>query len=288
MGSPAVEATDQETSNANSPQRIQRLVAAAKEQQPTHTPMASIEQSPRFQKRSPDVEGKARQVAIRDADKAMMEKFVSDLENPEHTTDPVTLCRVNGALILVDGHHRLDAYRLAGRNDIPSRVLETTESEAHTLASVMNGYSTTVPRGNEERGETAWREVLDKYDGESWEDGWSARQLAKVMGVGSKTVDRMVKARKAHGDGADHMTWKQARASEFEREYSSRDKVAGWISAIDKINAQSEHEVEVIIELVRQCNEVYAGREEMADKFAAYLDDPKAFRDYHDEALSSF
>lgn len=278
----------QQTMKTNSPQRIHELVVMAKSQEATLTPLADIEQSPRFQTRKPSVERKAGRIAIRDADKAMMEKLVSDLQNPNHTTDPVTLCRVDERLIIVDGHHRLDAYRQAGRCDIPSRVIETTEQEAQTLAAIMNGYSTTVPRGPEEQAEIAWREVVSKHDGEKWEGGWSARQLAKAVGVSPKTIDRMVLARKAHKDEAECMTWRQARRSENQREYSSRDRVAGWIKLVDRIDIQDDHETEVLVELVRQCAAVYEGREEMAERFAVFLDDPKAFQSYCSEALTEF
>ena len=273
----------------NQQQRLTELQHQSKVGPHQEVALTDIHQLPMYQTRNPSAENAVSMKAIQDKETAMMEEMIADLKAEErHTVDPVTLCNVEGRLVVVDGHHRIDACRRASRELIPARILEATEAEALLLATTLNNHSTVVPQGQEERAEKAWKAMLHHYDGERWDEGWSARRFAKFIGVGSKTMDRMVKARQECGEEATNLTWRQARASHVSREFSTVDKLCGWLTCFDKVNPQSEHELEVFIELIRARQSEYCNREELAERFAALHDDPKAFQEHLAQQLHEF
>lgn len=254
------------------------LIAQSKSLPPKNLKLSDIQQLPRFQKRTASsTENKATRTAISEKKAEVVSKLIADLKsNPKHHSEPVTVCKVGDELILVDGHHRYQSYGAARRDTVPARVLECSESEAHMLATMLNTYNSTIPVGREERSEMVWREVARLHDGIKWPDKLSSRKMADLVGLSTKTVDRMVVARKKHGEDAVGLTWKQARRDTQERHYSSEERLVGWLTTLDKINAESDHEIEVLIELIRAWKQEYCSKEELAERFVPLLEDPEA------------
>lgn len=269
--------------------RVRALIAQTKSQAPITLPLSDIEQHRTFQKRTAGTESTAQRNAIREKEVEVVKKLTADLSSsPDHHAEPVTVCDVGGRLILVDGHHRYDSYRAARRETLPARVIECAESEAHLLATLLNSYNATIPLGSEEKSQMIWREVVRLHDGTKWAEEFSARRLAGFMGIAPKTVDRMVSARVELGEDAVQMTWKQARQSNTAREYSTKERLVGWLTTLEKINAESEHEQEVLIELFRAWNQEWVSKEELAERFESYLENPAAFKQYLEVDASSF
>lgn len=269
--------------------RVRALIAQTKSQTPITLPLRDIDQHRTFQKRAAGTEATAQRNAIREKEVEVVKKLTADLSaSPEHHAEPVTVCDVGGRLILVDGHHRYESYKAARRETLPARVIDCAESDAHLLATLLNSYSATIPLGNEEKSQMIWREVVRLHDGTKWAEGFSARRLAGFMGVAPKTVDRMVSARVELGEDAAQMTWKQARQTNTAREYSTKERLVGWLTTLEKINAESEHEQEVLIELYRAWNQDWISKEELAERFESYLENPAAFKQYLEEDVSSF
>jgi len=289
--------------------RVRALIAQTKSQTPITLPLSDIEQHRTFQKRAAGTESTAQRNAIREKEVEVVKKLTADLSaSPDHHAEPVTVCDVGGRLILVDGHHRYESYRAAQRETLPARVIECAESEAHLLATLLNSYNATIPLGNEEKSQMIWREVVRLHDGTKWAEGFSARRLAGLMGIAPKTADRMVSARVELGEDAVQMTWKQARQSNTAREYSTKERLvgcvlrskggssyrvlsslkSGWLTTLEKINAESEHEQEVLIELFRVWNQEWVSKEELAERFESYLENPAAFKQYLEDDVSSF
>lgn len=269
--------------------RVRALIAQTKSQTPITLPLSDIEQHRTFQKRAAGTESTAQRNAIREKEVEVVKKLTADLSaSPDHHAEPVTVCDVGGRLILVDGHHRYESYRAAQRETLPARVIECAESEAHLLATLLNSYNATIPLGNEEKSQMIWREVVRLHDGTKWAEGFSARRLAGLMGIAPKTADRMVSARVELGEDAVQMTWKQARQSNTAREYSTKERLVGWLTTLEKINAESEHEQEVLIELFRVWNQEWVSKEELAERFESYLENPAAFKQYLEDDVSSF
>lgn len=253
------------------------LIAQSKSLPPENLKLSDIQQRSDFQKRSASTENKATRSAIREKEAEVVSKLIADLKaSPKHQSEPVTVCKVDGELILVDGHHRYQSYAAAQRDTIPARVLGCSESEAHMLATMLNTYNSTIPVGKEERHQMVWREVTRLHDGVEWSGNLSARKMADLTGLSPKTLDRMVVARKKHGEDAVRLTWKQARRDTQERCYSSEERLVGWLTTLDKINAESDHEIEVLIELIRAWKQEYCSKEELAERFVPLLEDPEA------------
>ena len=108
------------------------------------------------------------------------------------------------------------------------------------------------------------------------------------MDVAPKTIDRMVVALRKHGGEATGMAWKDARTNHESRIRTTEEKLCGWIANIDRVNIQDDHELEVLIELIRTRHQEYGAKEKLAERFAALHDDPKAFSKYLEEQIGEF
>lgn len=97
---------------------------------------------------------------------------------------PVLLRREAGRLVLVDGHHRLEAARQSGQRQIEARVACVDGREGLLLALEANGAHG-KPLTRCERREAAMRLLADA----EWRQ-WSDREIARRCGVSSMSVGR--------------------------------------------------------------------------------------------------
>lgn len=70
--------------------------------------------------------------------RAHVVKLVRTLEAGGEPLEPVKVARIGKALWLVDGHHRLEAHREAGRETIRAQVARMSLQEARDAARVAN------------------------------------------------------------------------------------------------------------------------------------------------------
>ncbi|WP_067340729.1 ParB N-terminal domain-containing protein [Stappia indica] len=117
---------------------------------------------------------------------------------------PVTVRVVGSRFILIDGHHRHEAYRRSpDRRDIPVRYFEGSPEEA-VLAAARANTRAVLPMDNRQRQDLAWRLTLYRR--------YSKRQIAEASGVSHAQVAIMRKVMKALGEQAHEFTrWWQAR-----------------------------------------------------------------------------
>lgn len=74
--------------------------------------------------------------------------------------DPVLVMLLDDTFVLLDGHHRLEAYRRSkDRTDIPVTVFQGSVDEAVLTAAKANTQSV-LPMDNRQRQNLAWRLVL--------------------------------------------------------------------------------------------------------------------------------
>ena len=97
---------------------------------------------------------------------------------------PVDVLEVEGIFYLVDGHHRLKAYREAGKARISVNPLTCTVREAMGVAGETNRKAA-LPNSAQERGEFAWKIVSL---GPDW---MTIPDTANAAGIGTATVERM-------------------------------------------------------------------------------------------------
>lgn len=79
-------------------------------------------------------------------DQTNLNRIVRTLEAGGAARDPIRVARVGAALYLVDGFHRLEAYRRMGKPTIPAMVAKMSKTEARDYARASNamngkGYS---------------------------------------------------------------------------------------------------------------------------------------------------
>ncbi len=139
--------------------------------------------------------------------RGMSERHISDLVRAIQNAgevDPVTVMQIGQRVILIDGHHRIEAYQQAGRtSDIPVRYFGGTLEEAVLEAGQANSKAK-LPMTSQERHDYAWRLVLlGKH---------SKADIARASGISSSSVANMRRVRKELGDHAvEYRSWWQAR-----------------------------------------------------------------------------
>ncbi|WP_181181300.1 ParB N-terminal domain-containing protein [Mesorhizobium sp. B1-1-5] len=118
--------------------------------------------------------------------------------------DPVTVMMVGKRAILIDGHHRVEAYSAAKwSHAVPVRYFEGTPEEAVLAAGEANSKAK-LPMDNTDRQNFAWRLVLI--------DRHSIAKVARASGISPAQVTIMRRAKKTLGEEAgDHGSWFRAR-----------------------------------------------------------------------------
>lgn len=162
--------------------------------------------------------------------------LASTVLNNGRALDPVLLWQPigepeGGKLILLDGWHRLAAYRAAKwTGDIPALIL-TGDRRAALLAALGSNSRFVLPMTRDERMDAAWRLVREPV-----EPRFKVREVAAFSGVGRRTVDQMRKrwAEMKTADTAPTGEWWQDR----------RDRPQGDEELDDMTDAQRRAEVE--------------------------------------------
>jgi len=107
--------------------------------------------------------------------------------------DPILVARIDGVLKLIDGHHRLFAYRSAGRTHIPARIRGSTERQAFVVSKAANCDGVKLRMHNEQLKEGAWQYLAlkTKRGKRDLPKGVSLRGIGRTFGIGHDTVARM-------------------------------------------------------------------------------------------------
>jgi hypothetical protein len=131
--------------------------------------------------------------------------------------EPILVFPVADKYYVMDGHHRLAAYRTAEwEGDIPAMVFEGSLDEA-VREALRRNTKNQLPMTAKDRNAAAWRLVKLGKPGD-WPD--SISEIAELCGVGTSTVERMRAAWTELHNGPyeriEDLSWKQA-----------RDKLAG-------------------------------------------------------------
>lgn len=205
-------------------------------QSPVLTPVSALKVDPAFQPRS------EAPLAYRDRGRwaetsaAHVSLLRSRLAAGSTTElDPILVARLPEGLYVVDGHHRLRAYRLAGRDHIPSRLLDVTREGAVMVSKLVNFGSEKLPMLRQQAAEACWQYLaLVTVRGRLRPP--STRAMAAQFGISHQTVATMCRrlpdvdpaeyAAAACDPGTGWPLWKHARGNSFRVEESlSPDKL---------------------------------------------------------------
>ena len=194
--------------------------------------------------------------------RAMDERHVSELVRAikaAGSLDPVTVLQAGEEAVLVDGHHRVEAYKRAKQiADIPVRYFEGTPQEA-VLESGQANSKAKLPMATWERMNLAWRLVVMK--------GYSKEEIAASAGVSTSQVATMRKVLKKLGEGAAaHRSWLLARRaaegedvemSDDEREEWKKEQADRWA---DRLQKEFGNKLSSNLEITAMALATYFGR----------------------------
>jgi hypothetical protein len=137
---------------------LMRLLA----QEPRAIPLGDIRTDPRLQARDESlVPSRFRPAYQRESEKQVAMLCATLLASVKVQLTPILLACIDGLLYVIDGHHRIAAYRKAKREAIPAQVAEMTWIEAAITSKAANclNHSTLAPYA-EERKEWAWQYIM--------------------------------------------------------------------------------------------------------------------------------
>jgi uncharacterized ParB-like nuclease family protein len=189
-----------------------------------HLPLASLKTDDALQPRE------ARMVPFRDQARVerRSEEHIGTMRlalEAAHSIElePVLVADVAGVLYVVDGHHRLKAYRRAQRETIPARVMPLSKLEAVMVSKLVNCAERALEMHKEQRLDAAWQYLaaVTRQGAAGLPEGDSCKKVAGRFGIGHGTVHRMlqkmpkVNPRDWHGAALDSGTgfprWRKVR-----------------------------------------------------------------------------
>jgi uncharacterized ParB-like nuclease family protein len=151
--------------------------------------------------------------------------------------EPVLVAEVDGALFVVDGHHRLNAYKRAKRGTIPARVYPMDRQRAVLVSKLVNCTDRALEMHSEQKLDAAWQYLasLTRRGAHGLPKGESCKTVAGRFGIGHGSVHRMLKKmpevnpRDWQGDALDAGTgfprWRKVReaGSDWQQDLSEMD-----------------------------------------------------------------
>lgn len=142
--------------------------------------------------------------------------------------DPVTVMVVGKRFILIDGHHRTEAYTVARWAErVPVQYFEGSPEDALLVAGEANSKAK-LPMDNTDRQNFAWRLVLI--------DRHSISKIARASGTSGAQVTIMRRAKKTLGEQAgDHVSWFRARLAANGKDYvhnKDDDERGQWMQQV--------------------------------------------------------
>jgi hypothetical protein len=204
---------------------------------------------------------------------------LSKLLKSTEDLDPVTVMVVGNHFILIDGHHRHEAYRRSpDRRDIPVRYFEGTPEKAVLEADRANTRAF-LPMDNRQRQNRAWRLTRSGF--------YSKREIAEASGISHAQVAIMRKVMKTLGEQAhDFDRWWQARRAadgKCNEDMSEEDREM-WIEEqaqayADRLAKEFSTKLARNPEIAARALEHYFGRKlpdllrELLDRTGEVLDD---------------
>jgi len=190
-------------------------------------PIKDIKTDTRLQPRNIDlVTGKHRGPEEKRTENHIYNLFELLQGSKQKQLTPIVLTTINEALIVIDGHHRLEAYKKAKRNEIPATILNLDLKQSYLRARTANAEERALPMHREQSNEAAWQIVLDLTNGGANDlpKPNSIRTIANSVNASKSTVGKMIpKAQQWNGKwkldfseaACDEMTgypyWKYAR-----------------------------------------------------------------------------
>lgn len=153
--------------------------------------------------------------------------------------EPLLVARIDGRLLVVDGHHRLEAYRLAGRETMPARVMPMEHRNAVMVSKLVNCSGRALEMHAEQKRDAAWQYMaaITRHGAVGLPNCESLRTIAGRFGISKDTAQRMLRMlpkvnpkdwrNEAHDPGTGFPRWRYV-----------REVGAGWQDMKNKMTAE--------------------------------------------------
>jgi len=134
------------------------------------------------------------------SDNSHVDKLAAHLKDPEADLDPITVLHVNGQNIVIDGHHRLKAYKKAKNKSVPVRYYTKGPLEALVEAGKEN-VKDRLQMSHAEKSQRAWDLVRSGLP-------LTVKQIQQASGRSKRTVasmrEQLKKYQQAGKDAPEH------------------------------------------------------------------------------------
>lgn len=175
-------------------EKLESLLAEWRTIEPQQTTIGRIREVEAFQPRN------TRLAPFRDRGRleSASEQHVADLASKlcdGRDLDPLLVANIRGTLYLIDGHHRLRAYRRERRRSVPVRIRDSTKAEAIMASKAVNCDGVKLPMHPEQQREAAWQYLAMRTDQgrRTLPEGESLRSIGRTFGTSKDTVAAMLR-----------------------------------------------------------------------------------------------
>lgn len=175
-------------------EKLQALLAQWRTLVPQQVALGKLKTDPKFQPRDASLATFRDRGRLEEESRRHVEQLARALYGGAEL-EPLLVARIEGKLVVVDGHHRLMAYRRERRQSAPVRILETTEKQALLVSKLVNCGGAKLPMHAEQQRECAWQYLayLTLRGCLPLPDGNSTRSLGAAFGVSHDTIHKMLR-----------------------------------------------------------------------------------------------
>jgi uncharacterized ParB-like nuclease family protein len=225
-------------------QALQQLQVAEAQ----HLPLAALKTDDTFQPRVARLVPFKEQGGVEARSDELIGNMRLTLEAAQHIQlEPILVADVDGVLFVIDGHHRLKAYRRARRETMPARVLPMDRRLAALVSKLVNAAGRALPMHKAQQLDAAWQYMaaVTRQGAEGLPVGESLRTIVGRFSIGYGTAQRMlrkmpeVNPRDWNSEALDAGTgWPRWRYV--------REAGAGWRDMKEKMDVEqiTQHEAE--------------------------------------------
>jgi len=236
-------------------ERLEALLAEWRATPPLQVSLGSIRQADAYQPRNLRLAPYKHRGRLEEASAEHVADLAAKLGDGRDL-DPLLVARIDGALYLIDGHHRTKAYRRVSRSSAPARIRDCTESEALMASKAVNCDGVKLPMHVEQRREAAWQylAMLTAKGCRTVPEGASLRAVARIFGTSKDTVARMVKklaqvnprdySPEACDPGTGWPQWKHVKGNTFRDAFLDQPADARLAHRAEKLATKLGREIE--------------------------------------------
>ncbi|WP_159016613.1 ParB/RepB/Spo0J family partition protein [Cognatiluteimonas profundi] len=159
-------------------------------------PIADIKTHPALQPRDPALLKQREQLRQEQQSELHVHDMAQLLKaDPRADLVPLQVAEVDGGLYVVDGHHRLRAYRRAKRETVPAKVQAMTLAQASHASKLANITHTKLEMRPPHKRNALWHHLaaITHQGSLQLPKGVSQRSLQGHFGVSLDTVQRMLR-----------------------------------------------------------------------------------------------